>query len=121
METGKKSSDFFQKLSLTNFSDSVIIANSVVYERHTPFLEVSRVLEELKTGSTVVGLKQLRKVLKDGTVQKVFLARNAEPRLVEPIEALCREKNVPCIWVDTMAQLGTACGIDVGAAAAALL
>ena len=74
-------------------------------------------LEELKTGSTVVGLKQLRKVLKDGTVQKVFLARNAEPRLVEPIE----EKNVPCIWVDTMAQLGTACGIDVGAAAAALL
>ena len=43
-------------------------------------------LEELKTGSTVVGLKQLRKVLKDGTVQKVFLARNAEPRLVEPIE-----------------------------------
>ena len=72
-------------------------------------------LEELKTGSTVVGLKQLRKVLKDGTVQKVFLARNAEPRLVEPIEALCREKNVPCIWVDTMAQLGTACGIDVWA------
>lgn len=88
---------------------------------HVPFLEVSRLLEELKTGSTVVGLKQLRKALKDGTVQKVFLARNAEPRLVEPMEALCREKGVPCIWVDTMAQLGTACGIDVGAAAAALL
>lgn len=78
-------------------------------------------LEELKTGSTVVGLKQLRKVLKDGTVQKVYLARNADPRLVTPIETLCQEKNVPCIWVETMAQLGTACGIDVGAAAAALL
>lgn len=78
-------------------------------------------LEELKTGSIIVGLKQLRKALKIGTAQKVFLARNADPRLVEPIEALCREQGVPCIWVDTMAQLGTACGIEVGAAAAALL
>lgn len=89
-------------------------------DRH-PFLEVSRMLEELKTGPIVVGLKQLRKALKDDSVRKVFLARNAEPRLVEPIEAQCREMGIECVWVESMAELGTACGIEVGAAAAAAL
>ena len=78
-------------------------------------------LEELKTGSIVVGLKQLRKALKEGTVRTVVLARNAEPRLVEPIEAQCREQEIGCVWVETMAELGAACGIEVGAAAAATL
>ena len=78
-------------------------------------------LEELKTGPIVVGLKQLRKALRDGGVRTVFLARNAEPRLVEPIEAQCTAQSIPCVWVETMSELGTACGIDVGAAAAATL
>ena len=78
-------------------------------------------LEELKTGPIVVGLKQLRKALKDGSVRKVFLARNAEPRLIEPIEAQCERESIPCVWVETMSELGAACGIDVGAAAAAVL
>jgi large subunit ribosomal protein L7A len=78
-------------------------------------------LEELKTGPIVVGLKQLRKALKEGTAQKVFLARNAEPRLVEPIADQCAEQSVPCEWVETMSELGAACGIDVGAAAAAIV
>ncbi len=77
-------------------------------------------LEELKTGSIVVGLKQLRKALKDGIARTVFLARNADPRLVEPVETQCRELGIPCISVKTMAELGQACGIDVGAAAAAI-
>lgn len=78
-------------------------------------------LEELKNGSIVVGLKQLRKAIKDGSARTVFLARNAEPRLIEPIEAQCREENIPCVWVESMKELGLACGIDVGAAAAATL
>ena len=78
-------------------------------------------LEELKTGPIVVGLKQLRKALKDDGVRKVFLARDAEPRLIEPIETQCREKDIPVTWVETMAELGAACGIEVGAAAAAAL
>ena len=78
-------------------------------------------LEELKTGTIVVGLKQLRKSLKDGSIRKVFLARDAEPRLLEPIQSHCAEAEIPCVWVETMAELGAACGIDVGAAAAGLL
>ena len=79
-------------------------------------------IESLGTISAAgVGLKQLRKALKDGSASKVFLAQNAEPRLVEPIEAQCREMGIPCVWVETMAELGAACGIEVGAAAAAAL
>ena len=78
-------------------------------------------LGELKTGSIVVGLKQLRKALKDGTARTVFLDRNADPRLVEPVETQCRELGIPCVYVETMDELGEACGIDVGAAAAATL
>ena len=78
-------------------------------------------LEELKTGPIVVGLKQLRKALRDGTARKVFLARDAEGRLTGPIEDQCREAGIEVSWVETMTELGAACGIDVGAAAAALL
>lgn len=87
----------------------------------TVVLEVLRMLEELKTSPSVVGLKQLRKALRDNAAQTVFLAKNADPRLVEPIEAQCREQQIPCVWVETMSELGDACGIDVGAAAAATL
>jgi len=78
-------------------------------------------LEELKRGPVVVGLKQLRKALKDGAARKVFLARDADAHLVEPVEAQCAAQGVECVWCASMDELGAACGIEVGAAAAALL
>ena len=69
----------------------------------------------------VVGAKQLKKALIGGRAQRVFLAKNADPGLTEPIEAMCRERNVSCAWVSSMADLGQACGIEVGAAAAAVV
>ncbi|MCI8842881.1 MAG: 50S ribosomal protein L7ae-like protein [Oscillospiraceae bacterium] len=78
-------------------------------------------LEELKQGPIVVGLKQLKKALKDHAAQKVFLARDAESRLTAPIEAQCETDGIAVVWVATMAELGAACGIEVGAAAAATL
>ena len=67
----------------------------------------------------VVGAKQLRKALLAGRARYVFLAQDADPGLTEPIEALCREHSVQCAWVPSMSELGSACGIEVGAAAAA--
>lgn len=69
----------------------------------------------------VVGSKQLKKVLLSGRAQCVFLARDADPAVTEPIAQLCGEARVETKWVSTMAMLGKACGIDVGAAAAATL
>lgn len=67
----------------------------------------------------VVGAKQLRKALLAGRARCVFLAEDADPGLTEPIEELCREHSVQYAWVPSMSELGSACGIEVGAAAAA--
>ena len=78
-------------------------------------------LDELNTSRKVVGIKQLRKCLKDGKVIRAFAAENADPRLTEPLADECRNHGVELIWVPTMAELGKACGISVGAAAAGVL
>ena len=67
----------------------------------------------------VVGSKQLRKALNSGSARCVFLAENADPGITEPLEILCRDRAIQVTWVATMADLGRACGIEVGAAAAA--
>ena len=76
-------------------------------------------LPPLPEGKLVVGAKQLKKAVESGRARCVFLAENADPAVTGPIEALCRESQVQITWVRTMADLGRACGIDVGAAAAA--
>ena len=74
---------------------------------------------ELPGTKIVAGAKQLRKALLAGRARYVFLARDADPGITEPIEEFCREHSVQYTWVPTMTQLGSACGIEVGAAAAA--
>ena len=69
----------------------------------------------------VVGAKQLKKAVKAGRVRYVFLAENADPAITEPIEEMCGKSNIQITWVRTMAELGRACGIEVGAAAAAVV
>ena len=76
---------------------------------------------ELKNSPKVVGIKQLRKALGRNAVRTVFLARDADPALTEPLEALARESAVPVEWISDMKELGQACGIAVGAAAAGIL
>ena len=76
-------------------------------------------LAELAKCKTVVGAKQLRKALESGRARFVYLAENADPAITEPIEAMCLEGQIPLTWVATMADLGRAGGIEVGAAAAA--
>ena len=67
----------------------------------------------------VVGAKQLRKAMNSGSVFCVYLAENADPAITEPLEALCKHSNVSYAWVRSMVDLGRACGIEVGASAAA--
>ena len=78
-------------------------------------------LAELSRQKLVVGAKQLRKALKAGTACKVYLAQNADPALTEPLAAMCREASVDISWVRSMTELGKACGIEVGTAAAAIV
>ena len=76
---------------------------------------------ELVGKQVVVGAKQLRKALKNGRACFVYLAEDADPAITAPIEAQCQENKVSYAWIPTMRELGCACGIEVGAAAAAAL
>ena len=78
-------------------------------------------LEELKSAKKVVGIKQLTKALKEGRAAKVFIAADAEVRVTRPIEQLCQNMSVPTETAPSMEELGRACSIEVGAAAAAIL
>ena len=78
-------------------------------------------LEKLKTESKVVGIKQLRRALKEQRASLVFLAKDADPALTEPLLAQCRSCGVETVCDVTMLELGKACGIAVGAAAAAIV
>ena len=79
------------------------------------------ILPKIDKNKVVVGAKQLRKALNNGAARQVFLARNADPALTEPIEAQCKMNHVSYAWVQSVQDLGHACGIDVGAAAAAVV
>ena len=48
-------------------------------------------LEELSCENRVVGLKQTRRLLAAGHAGRVFLAKDADPALVEPLLAACRD------------------------------
>ena len=75
-------------------------------------------LSEMKI---VVGAKQLKKAVKAGRVKYVFLAENADPAVTEPLEELCAANHIQITWVHSMTELGRSCGIEVGAAAAAVV
>ena len=75
----------------------------------------------LVNSKVVVGAKQLKKAVTAGRAGYVFLAENADPAVTQPLEELCTANHIHIIWVPTMAELGHACGIEVGAAAAAVL
>ena len=78
-------------------------------------------LNELKNSPKVVGIKQLRKALSRGEVARVFLADDADPNLIEPLEQSARAAGGPVCHVAAMRELGQACSIAVGAAAAGQL
>ena len=78
-------------------------------------------LAKLSSHKCVVGAKQIRKALTAGSASFVYLAKNADPAITEPLLALCQHNSVAFAWVKSMTDLGQACGIEVGAAAAAIV
>ena len=78
-------------------------------------------LTELADAHKVIGLKQTKKALRDGRAKRVYLSMDADIRLRETIVSLCNESDVSIVEVPTMDDLGHACGIQVGAAVAAIV
>ncbi|MDO5142101.1 MAG: ribosomal L7Ae/L30e/S12e/Gadd45 family protein [Eubacteriales bacterium] len=78
-------------------------------------------LSQLRTAHKVVGVKQSKKAIRDGAATAVYIALDAERRVVGPIYELCQQTDTPIEEITTMVELGDAVGIDVGAAVVAVL
>ena len=78
-------------------------------------------LEGLRQRRKTVGLKQTMKAVEADRVQVIYVAKDAEERLVSQILDACTEKGIKVYEADSMKQLGKACGIDVGTAVAAII
>lgn len=78
-------------------------------------------LSELRTAHKVIGVKQSKKAIRDGKAQEVFVALDAEKRVVDPVYELCSETDTKLTEITTMTELGDAAGIDVGAAVVTVL
>lgn len=78
-------------------------------------------LEKLQTQKKIVGIKQSTKALNQDKIEILFIAEDADHHLIQNMKQLAAVKNVKVVDVDSMRELGKACGIDVGAAVAGIL
>lgn len=74
-----------------------------------------------KSANKTVGTKQTVKAIEKGLASRVYIAGDADEHVTKPLVQLCAAKSVPVVAIDTMLDLGKACGIEVGCASAALL
>lgn len=78
-------------------------------------------ISELASQEKVIGVKQSRKAVRDGRACQVYLACDADPAITDPVAEKCAEAGIPVETDYTMAQLGKACQITVGASVVAVL
>ena len=78
-------------------------------------------ISELASQKKVIGVKQSRRAIREGRATRVFLADDADPAITDPVAESCKTAGIPVETGYTMAQLGQACRITVGASVVALL
>lgn len=78
-------------------------------------------IPKLQKGKKLVGTKQALKAVASDEVEAIFIAEDADSKVILDLIQMCEEKNVEIYYVNSMKELGKACGIDVRAASAALL
>ena len=76
---------------------------------------------ELASQDKVNGVKQTRKAIREGRASEVYLACDAAPAITEPVAESCAASGIPVNMEHTLAQLGHACRITVGASVVAVL
>ena len=69
-------------------------------------------------GQKVVGVKQTLKALKNNQGKVLYIAKDADNCIIEPILKLAKVNSLQIVFVDTMKELGNLCNIDVASATA---
>ncbi len=78
-------------------------------------------VSRLNVDNKVVGTKQVKRAINNEEAEIVYVAKDADGKIIDEILRACDEKQIEIIYVDSMEKLGEACKIDVNAATAALL
>ena len=78
-------------------------------------------VRDTKTSQKCVGLKQSKEAVIRGKAKKALIALDADSHIKEPFLELCAQKGVQIEFYKTKAELGKACGINVGASCAVIL
>ena len=78
-------------------------------------------MQELSGPNKVVGAEQVKRALRDGRAARLYIAVDADPRLLQPLVQEAVNRQVPVTQAPSMKELGASCGIAVGAAVAVLL
>lgn len=78
-------------------------------------------MTDFKAVPKVVGLKQTLKKIKDGSAERVIIAKDSDQFIVNEIETACEGTGIPVLSMSNKRSLGKACGIERPAAVIALL
>ena len=78
-------------------------------------------LSELANRRVVTGLTQTIRAVEKGAAEEVYIAEDAETRLRLELLKVCDRGGVTVHPAGSMAELGRACGIKIGASSAAVL
>jgi len=75
-----------------------------------------------KTGKIDKGTNEVTKAIERGVAKAVFYAADVSPKeIVAHLSIIAKEKNIPCIEVDSKQKLGVAVGIPVATSAVAII
>lgn len=77
-------------------------------------------LEKLKASDKIVGTRRLVRAILAGEISEAYIARDADLFIVRQVKEACNQAGVRMVEVDTMKQLGEACGVDVKTASAGI-
>lgn len=78
--------------------------------------------EKVKLAKAItIGTKQTKKAIEQGRTSLVIVADDADPQITFSVLSMCKDRGIAVSHVDSMKELGKACGIEVGAAIAAIL
>lgn len=75
-----------------------------------------------KTGKIDKGTNEVTKAIERGTAKLVVAAEDVQPKeIIQHLSALCDEKGIPYVTVDSKKKLGIAAGIAVSTASVAIV
>lgn len=78
--------------------------------------------EKVKLAKAItIGTKQTKKAIEQGRASIVIVADDADSKITLSIRSMCEARGIAITHVDSMKELGKACGIEVGAATVAIL